>query len=423
MKTIDLGAGVAGVTTAYCLAKLGHDVEVIERRQEPAEETSFANGGVMGFTQIEPWGNPHIPRKLLRWIGRVDAPIAVGWGEVFRQWRWGLAFLRNCGAEAFRRNLAANARLTLFSRQAHARFRAETTLPYAHHRSGALKVFGTRGALEEGLRRLEAVDPDGREHEVVDAQGCAALEPALSPGIAAGAIVGGIHFPNEEIGDCRAFTRALAVECQALGVRFTYGAAVHRVLADGDAVVGVETGHGRHTAEGYVVALASHTPLTLGPLGLRVPIRPAKGVSVTVPATGAAAAVRGAIMDHSRLFGLIRIGDRLRLSGTAKFVGYDASPEPARAAALIAAAIDLIPNLREAFEGAQSRSWAGLRGLTPDGRPILGGTPFRNLFLNIGHGPQGWSTAFGCASAVARLAAGEDPGIDLTDYALQRFDR
>lgn len=421
MRTIVLGAGVAGVTTAYFLAGLGHEVEVIERRAAAGEEASFANGGVMGFTQIEPWANPQLPRKLPGWIGRSHAPIAIGWGEAARHWRWGLSFLSNCTEAAFRRNLAANARLTAFSRQAHTAFRQQTALSYDWRQPGALKVFATRAGLDQARRRLELVDPAGREHKVVDAEGCVASEPALGAGVRAGAIVGGIHFPAEEVGDCCGFTRALAQACARMGVRFAYGTTVRRLRAAKNAVAGVETDHGLRTADRYVVALASATPLATRTVGLAVPIRPVKGVSITVPATGAAGEIRGAIMDHSRLFGLIRIGDRLRLSGLARFTGYDASPEPARAQAMIDAAVGLFPHLRDAFEGARSRSWAGLRGLTPDGRPILGATPLSNLFLNAGHGPQGWSTAFGCALAVARLVAGEDLGIDLADFALARF--
>jgi D-amino-acid dehydrogenase len=420
MRIVVLGAGISGVTTAYYLAKLGHEVTVVDRQPQAGEETSFANGGVIGGTQIVPWASPGLPLKLLGWIGREDAPLLLRLKQVPHMWRWGLEFLRSCTDARLQESIRANLGLTLYSMERFKALRAETGFDYDLNTRGVLKVVQTQQALDEVAATYAPLRALGLVFDAKSATECMAIEPALAN--SAGKIVGGIHFPREEVGDCRRFAVGLAAECTRLGVTFQLGANIRGLALAGHAVEAVATDRGLVTADRFVVALASHSPVLLRGLGLRVPICPVKGVSVTLPAGDWPDAVKGGVIDSSRLFGLMRLGDRLRLAGSAEITGYDAQPSPARCAALVANAVELFPELKRCLAQSQPIYWAGLRGASPDGRPILGATPVSNLFLNAGHGPQGWSTSCGCASAVADVVAGRSPAIDLTAFALARFN-
>lgn len=420
MRIAVLGAGISGVTTAYYLAKLGHDVTVVDRRPQPAEETSFANGGVIGGTQIVPWASPGLPLKLLQWIGREDAPLLLRLRELPRMWRWGLQFLRNCTEARQRASIRANLGLTLYSLERFKALRAETGFDYDLNTRGVLKVVQSQQALDEVVATYAPLQALGLAFQAKSTKECMAIEPAFAD--SAGKIAGGIHFPLEEVGDCRRFVLGLAAECTRLGVTVQLGANIRGLTLAGGAVEAVATDQGIVTADKFVVALASHTPVLLRGIGLRVPICPVKGVSVTLPAGDWPNAIKGGIIDHSRMFGLMRIGDRLRLAGSAEITGYDAQPSPARCAALVANAVDLFPELKRCLAQSQPAYWAGLRGNSPDGRPILGSTPVSNLFINAGHGPQGWSTSCGCACAVADVVDGRSPAIDLSAFTIARFN-
>lgn len=421
MRTIVLGAGVSGVTTAYYLAKLGHAVTIVDRREQAAEETSYANGGVVGGTQIAPWAAPGLPAKLIQWIGRTDAPLLVPLRSLPSMWRWGLQFLRSCTDARFRDSIRANLALTLYSMEQFRQLRTQTDLEYDLNTKGVLKLYQTQQALDEAAAAYLPLAELGLSFKPIGAAACARIEPALAEGM--GRFVGAIHFPKEEVGDCRKFVTALAAQCARMGVTFRLGTRIEGLVMKGHAVDAVATDRGPLTADSVVVALASHTPLLLRSAGMRVPICPVKGVSVTVPAQGWPTAIESAIIDHSRLFGLIRLGDRLRVAGSAEITGYDAGPNHARCAALIANVVSLFPRFAQCLTSAEPSYWAGLRGNSPDGRPILGRTPVVNLFINAGHGPQGWSTSCGAASAVADLIDGRTPAIDLSDFALARFNR
>ena len=395
---------------------------VIERHAEPAMETSHANGGVVGGTQVEPWAQPGLPWKLLGWIGKDDAPILLRTGELSRMWRWGWRFLRNCTAGRYRRNMETSLRLTLYSLEVFSQVRAElgmTGPEYDLNTTGALKLYLTQETLDEGVRSCKVLADLGMPFRALEVEECVDQEPALRP--AMGTLAGGIFFPLEEIGDCRKFTQAIAAQCQASGVTFRYGVTAQALDVRGDRIEGVRTDQGSLKADAYVVALASHTPRLLRGIGVRVPICPIKGVTVTVPIAGWEEPVRGAVMDHSRLFGLIRIGDRLRLSGSAEVTGYDTVPEPRRCEAIIRNALELFPDFDGCLKAGTSVTWAGVRGNSPDGPPILGPTPLANLYLNAGHGPQGWSTSCGAAKLVADAVQRRQPDIDLEGLTLERF--
>jgi D-amino-acid dehydrogenase len=418
MRTVVLGAGISGVTTAYYLARLGHEVTVIDRRQQPADETSFANGGVIGGTQVMPWAAPGLPWKLIGWLGKEEAPLLLRLSQLPSMWSWGLRLLASCSASRFRATLAANTALTLLSLEEFKAVRAATRLDYDLGTRGVLKLMASERELADTLAEYRPLGALGLPFASKTPAECVEIEPALA---ASAPFAGGLHFPREEVGDCRKFTHGLAEECRRLGVRFLLGTPIEGLAVAGGRVGAAVTAKGPVTGEAFVAALASHTPILLLKAGVRVPICPVKGVSVTVPVEGWNNPISGAIIDQSRMFGLIRIGDRVRAAGSAEITGYDDVPSPVRCRALTDNVQRLLPGFAQCLARAKPTYWAGLRGVSPDGRPILGRTPIANLFLNAGHGPQGWSTSCGAARAVAEVVAGRSPPIDLAPFALARF--
>ncbi|MBX6320354.1 MAG: D-amino acid dehydrogenase [Rhodospirillaceae bacterium] len=421
MKTIVLGGGVVGTATAYYLARLGHEVELVDRADDLAMETSFANGGVLHTSEVEPWSRPGMPRNILRWLGREDAPMLLRTSELPRIWRWGLDFVRNCTAERYRRHMRVNLRLSLYTLQCIQAIREETGIDYDLMRKGTMKVYTRPEALEQARRESELMRPHGMQFEVADARRCVAIEPALAP--IESTLAGGLYYPIDEHGDCHKFTTRLGRYCESrLGVKLRLGTEVRRLLRAGDRIEAVETSRGRLVADNYVAALGSYTPRLLGPLGIRIPIYPAKGVTVTVPAAAWPDGPQVPIIDDSRLFGLIRIGDRYRCSGSVEFTGYDRSVNPARAKAIVDNVISVFPRFADCYDPQTAVFWSGLRPMAPSGNPYLGPTPIRNLFVNAGHGHLGWTMSCGSGAAVADMVAGRKPQIDMTGLTLDTHD-
>ena len=327
MKTIVLGGGVIGTTTAYYLAKLGHEVHLVDRQDGVAMETSFANGGVLHTSEAEPWSRPGMPKNILKWLGKEDAPMLLRYSALPGMWRWGLAFIRNCSLERYRRSTMINLRLSFYTLQCIKEIREETGIDYDLMQKGTLKIYTRADALEQNRTECETMRPHGMVFEVVDAKRCVALEPALAP--IEQTLVGGLFFPPDEHGDCHKFTTGLRRHCeQQLGVRCHFGTEVKALRRSGDRIEAVETSKGPMSADHYVAAMGSYTPLHLRPLGVRLDIYPAKGVTVTVPAAPWEDGPKVPIIDDTRLFGLIRLGDRYRCSGSVEFMGYDHDAEP-----------------------------------------------------------------------------------------------
>ena len=416
MKVLVLGAGVVGVTAAYYLARAGHEVTVIERRPGPGLETSFANGGQVVPSHAEPWAGPGTPRDILRWLGRADAPLLFRLKADPRFWAWGLRFLRNCTAARARRNTEANLRLGLYSLAALRELRAETGLRYDEAAGGSLHLFRDAAAFEAAARHAEEMTALGCPQEAVDRRRCVEIEPALAP--TSERLAGGIHCPVDEIGDAFKFTQGLARLAEGLGVRFRYGVTLKGLERAGGAVAAAVTDAGRLAADAYVLALGSYSAPAARRIGLRLPVYPVKGYSLTAPITEPRRAPAIGLSDAERRVVLVPLGTRLRVAGTAEIAGYDTRPDPARSAAVLAAAREILP---QAADYARAEPWCGLRPVTPDGVPMLGRTRLANLFLDTGHGTLGWTHACGSGRVVADLVSGRAPGIDLTGLTLERF--
>jgi D-amino-acid dehydrogenase len=415
MKVIVLGSGVIGTVSAWYLAKAGHEVTVIDRQAGPALETSFANAGEVSFGYCSPWAAPGIPKKAVKWLMMKHAPLILRPRVDAAMIGWILAMLRNCTSGRYAINKSRMLRLADYSRTALAELRTDTGIQYDQRMKGTLQLFRTEAQLEASAKDVKALKADGVPCQVVDPAGCIAQEPALAH--ARDKIVGGLLTPLDETGDCFTFTNALAAMAVAQGVTFRWGESILRLEVAGGRVTGVVTDRGTLPAEAVVLALGSHSPAMLAPLGLRLPVYPVKGYSLTIPITNAERAPESTVMDESYKIAITRLGDRIRVGGMAEISGYNNRLEPARRRTLEHSVTDLFPG------GDLSRAtfWSGLRPMTPDGTPVIGPTPVKGLFLNTGHGTLGWTMSSGSGRLIADLVSGRTPEIDATDLALSRY--
>lgn len=415
MKVLILGAGVIGVTSAYYLAKAGHEVTVLDRQPGAGLETSFANAGELSYGYASPWAGPGIPQKAVKWLLMTDGPLVLRPKLDPRMWLWGLQLLANCTGKAYAINKGRMVRLAEYSREVMIALRAETAIDYDGRQQGTLQLFRSQKQLDHIGGDVEVLKQYGVPYEVLDPAGCIAAEPGLAT--AKVGFVGGLRLPNDDTGDCKIFTERLADTCRGLGVVFDFSTRIERLLTEAGRVTGVVTSAGTRTADSYVLALGSYSPLLVRSLGLTLPIYPIKGYSLTVPITNAALAPVSTVMDETYKVATTRLGDRIRVGGTAEIAGYDVTLHPSRRGPLDRSLRDLFP---EAGDAGQSSFWCGLRPMTPDGTPILG-QALPNLFLNTGHGTLGWTMAAGSGKVLADLVAGRRPDIDTSDLGLSRY--
>ena len=409
MKIAVLGAGVIGVTSAWYLAAEGHEVTVLDRGEAAGMETSFANGGQISAGHAEPWAKPSVLPKILRWLGREDAPMLFRPRADPAQWEWGLRFLLECLPGRFERSCHDLAGLAVYSRRCLRELRAGEGIHYDELARGILH-FCTEEEDFEGLaRHAEAMRPLGIRREIKSAAECLALEPALAHSRAP--VVGGVFTPEDESGDAHKFTVELARRCAGKGVRFRFGGTVRALDAQGDRVTTATMMDGNALeADAFVVCLGSYSPLLLAPLGIRLPVYPLKGYSVTLDlAAAAGAAPSVSLNDEAKKIVVSRLGNRLRAAGTAELSGYDAAVNTVRCDAIAARLRQVFPDLA----GCEVVDrWAGLRPATPDNVPLIGRTRLGNLFVNTGHGTLGWTLACGSGRALAALASGRRPEVD-----------
>ncbi len=411
MSTIVLGAGVVGVATAWYLARAGHEVEVVDRQPGAGLETSWGNGGIIHASEVAPWSQPGMPLKILQWLGNEDAPLLLRYTAIPHMWRWGLGFLANCTPERHRANAVANLDLALLSLPSLQEIVAETGIEYDRATGGVVKIYRSQHALDNAERASEFLAGRGLLFERITASRCVEIEPALAA--TESTLVGGVFFARDEVGDCNKFTHGLAEACALRGVRFHYDTIVrHLDIADGQ-VRGVVTDKGLMEADIIVVAMGSFTAPLLRKIGIRVPIYPVKGVSVTFDRGAWNSAPRIPVIDDSNMFGLVPIGERMRIAGSAEITGYDAAPVEARIAAIIDKVGPTFPQVKCHLDLAKARVWGGLRPVTPEGTPIIGETPVAGLWVNSGHGHLGWTLACGSARVLADLTCGFDSGIRL----------
>jgi D-amino-acid dehydrogenase len=408
LKIAVLGAGVVGVTAAWYLAEAGHEVTVLERRPQAGMETSYANGGQISAGHAEPWAKPAALGQILRWLGREDAPLLFRPRADPAQWEWGVRFLLECLPGRFERHCRELAGLAAYSRDCLRELRERTGIRYHALSRGILHFCTEQGEFEALARHCEAMRALGIEREVKTRAECLAIEPAL--GASRIPVLGGVYAPRDESGDAYVFTQELARLAAGRGVSFRYGAAVSAIEARGDEVSAIRVGDGeRLEVEACVVSLGSWSPLLLAPLGIRIPVYPLKGYSITLPLGDAAeAAPTVSLTDEAHKIVISRLGDRLRAAGTAELAGYDTTVNPVRCEAIAKRVQALFPRLAQT---GGIENWAGLRPATPSNVPVIGRTRLGNLFLNTGHGTLGWTLACGSGRALADLVSGRKPEV------------
>jgi D-amino-acid dehydrogenase len=413
MKVIVLGAGVIGVASAWYLTRAGHEVTLVDRQPEPGLETSRANGGQISAGHAEPWASPEVLPRILGWLGREDAPLLFRPRADLAQWAWGLRFLRECLPGRFARNTRTLAGLALYSRDCLKALRAGTGIAYDHQAKGILQFCLDQAEFDGVAAHAQAMSRLGIRREVKTAAECIAIEPAL--GRSQLPIAGGVFTPEDESGDAHKFTQALAGLAVEQGARFLPGVTIESLESEGDRVVAVRvsgrSGETRLAADAFVLALGSYSPLLLRPLGIRIPVYPLKGYSITIPLTPGTASLAPVVSlsDEAGKIVISRLGNRLRAAGTAELNGYDGAINPVRCAAIADQVKRLFPGIAD---GVPVDSWAGLRPATPTNAPVIGRTRYQNLYLNTGHGTLGWTLACGSGSAIADIVSGRTPEVD-----------
>ena len=418
MKIIVLGSGVIGTTSAYYLAKAGHEVTVIDRQPAAGMETSFANAGEVSPGYSAPWAGPGVPAKAVKWLLMQHSPLVLRPAFDAAMWRWMFQMLANCNQKSYEINKGRMVRLAEYSRDCLVQLRADTGIAYDERSKGTLQLFRTQKQLDGSAGDIAVLDQYKVPYALLDAAGCETYEPALKN--VRGKFVGGLQLPGDETGDCFKFTQRLAELAKGLGVVFKQSVTIERLVTSGDKVTGVVTSEGELAADTFVLALGSYSPLLARQLGIKIPVYPVKGYSITIPVADAAGAPESTVMDETFKVAITRLGDRIRVGGTAEIAGYDLSLHQARRDTLEHSVTDLFPRGGDTAKGT---FWCGLRPMTPDGTPVIGPTPYRNLFLNTGHGTLGWTMSCGSGRVLADLVSGRQPEIGMEGLFMDRYGR
>lgn len=419
MRVAILGSGVIGVTTAYYLARAGHEVTVLDRQPGPALETSFANAGQISPGYASPWAAPGIPLKAMKWMVQRHAPLSITPDGTLFQLQWMWQMLRNCTAERYSINKERMVRLAEYSRDCIRSLRADTDIAYEGRQQGTLQVFRTEAQMDAAARDIAVLADAGVPYELLSRGDLGTCEPALA---AAGQkLVGGLRLPNDETGDCQLFTERLADMAGANGVQFLYNRSIDGLLIEGDSVVGAIVEGQPMRADAVVVALGSwSTPFVkhLLPGVSTLPVYPLKGFSITVPLVNAGMGPQSTVLDETYKVAITRFDDRIRVGGMAQIVGYDHSLELSKRRTLEHVVSDLFPG---AGDVPRATFWTGIRPMTPDGTPIVGPAGRSGLWLNTGHGTLGWTMACGSGRLLADLLSGRKTAIRADDLSVNRY--
>lgn len=416
MHVLVLGSGVIGTTIAYYLAKAGHQVTVVDRQPGPALETSYANAGEVSPGYSAPWAGPGVPLKAIKWMLMQHSPLVIKPMLDPAMWRWTLAMLRNCTESAYQINKSRMVRVAEYSRDCLKQLRAETGIAYDERTQGTLQLFRTQKQLDGIGKDVAILRESGVPFQVLDREGYLAHEPALA--LVQHKFVGALRLPGDETGDCYKFTRNLASLAGALGVDFRFDTPITGIEQAGGRITGIRTHAGVLKADQYVLALGSYSTALLKQVGIDIPVYPVKGFSITVPITDPAMAPESTIMDETHKVAVTRLGDRIRVGGTAQLSGFDLSLEAGRRKTLEFVVSDLFPR---GGDISRAEFWTGLRPMTPDGTPIIGRTRYDNLTLSTGHGTLGWTMAAGTGRVVADMLSGRQPEIPVDDLSVARY--
>lgn len=416
MRVVVLGAGIIGVTTAYYLARLGAEVEVLDRQREPGMETSFANAGELSYGMTSPWAAPGIPLKAIKWMFMKYRPLLLHPLLSPSMWGWCAQMVRNCNPESYAINKSRMVRVSNYSRDALSDLMKDVDIDFELRELGTLQLFRKQKQLDGSKADQDILAKYDSPFEVLDRDGCIKAEPGLAH--VADKFVGGLRLMADRTGDCRMFTQALAKKAEALGVKFHYNVTINGFAMNSGRIEGVDTTDGRVTGDRYVCAMGPYAPVLLKTIGIRLPIYPIKGYSITLPVTDSDAAPQSTIMDGTYKVAITRLGSRIRVAGQAEIIGYNKDLGKHATDAVRHVVGDLFP---KGGDISQAQGWTGLRPMTPDGTPVLGPTRYDNLFLNTGHGTLGWTMSCGSGRLIADLVMNRPPEIDLDGLTAARY--
>lgn len=414
MKVIVVGGGIVGVTTAYYLRQAGLEVDLIERRSDVAQETSLGNAGIIAPGYVTPWAAPGMPRKVMSYLFKPESPVLFKPRFNLSQWRWVLKWLKECDLERYRVNKARMQRVALYSRACLHALREKYSIDYQQSQ-GYLQLFRSESEMELSEPARQMLSEAGITHEVLDAQGVYSLEPEIARHTP---LVGGLHLPGDEAGNCPLFAKRLRLICEADGVRFHFGDVVRSLKVEGGRFVGVDIRGSIVPANACVIAAGPHSPSLVHRLGLRLPIFPVKGYSATFMLRPEGFGPSRALMDEAFKTAITPLGNSIRVAGTAEISDSSLDMRETAQATLLKVASDWFPG---AFDMQTVRYWVGARPMVPDGPPVLGATPIAGLFLNCGHGSTGWAMSCGSGRVLADLVMGREPEISLEGLTLARY--
>lgn len=419
MHILVIGSGLLGTSTAWFLRQHGADVTVIDRAEQAGMETSFANAGMLTPSMADPWNSPGILWQLLRWLGREDSPMLLRPSAIPSLIPWGWRFLGNSRSSRYGSNLLANLRLASYSLSVLRSLRAGIELAYDQSTTGTMRIARDREALRDAEQLAAFLSARGVAHRILDRDGVVDTEPALAP--IAEKISCGIHYPDDESGDAHLFCRQLSAHAMRAGVTFRFGMPVTGFRREGRRVVAAQVNGEELEADAFVLAAGSYSPGLARTLGIRIPVKPVKGYSITVPRGNWPDGPSIPVADDDLHAAVVPIGDRIRVAGTAEFAGLDVTIGQRRIANLERLLHRIYPSFAERSRDVEKEPWCGLRPMSADGVPVVGGTSHSNFYLNTGHGHLGWTMAAGSARALADQIIGEQPEIDMTDYDIARF--
>ncbi len=415
MRVIVLGSGVIGVASAYYLARQGAEVTVLDRQSGPAEETSFGNAGQISPGYSTPWAAPGIPFKAVKWMFQHHAPLAINLDGSMWQLQWMAQMLKNCNPQSYAVNKERMMRVAEYSRDCLRELRKDTGIHYENRAKGTLQLFRKEAQMEAVQRDISVLEECGVSYELLNGNELGRVEPALAN--AQDKLVGGLHLPNDETGDCYLFTNALAQIAKELGVNFQFNQNVEKLIVEGDQIKGVQVNGKVLTADRYVLAFGSYSRDFLKPLDLQLPVYPVKGYSLTIPIVDPAFAPQSTVLDETYKIAITRFDQRIRVGGMAELSGFNLGLNEDRRATLQMVTQDLFPG----GDMAQASFCTGLRPMTPDSTPIIGATRFKNLFLNTGHGTLGWTMACGSGKLISDIVLNHKTDISTDGLSIQRY--
>ncbi|MGE4569857.1 MAG: D-amino acid dehydrogenase [Gammaproteobacteria bacterium] len=416
MKVLVLGGGVIGTTSAYFLAKQGHDVTVVERQENVALETSHANAGQVSYAYSSPWAAPGVPLKAIKWLLSKHSPLVINPMMSGETLKFAYRMLKNCNHSSYNINKGRMLRISNYAKDCLYEIERDTNIEYEQRKKGFLQVLRTDKQVLDTKKDIAVLEQFGTRYKVLDVDGCLAAEPGLKH--VKHKIAGGLQFEGDATGNCFKFTNELQKKCLELGVNFEFDVTVESLFIDNGKISAVKTNKGEMTADNFVVAMGSYSAQLLRPVGIDIPVYPVKGYSITVPVLSNEDAPQSTVMDETYKVAITRLGDNVRAAGTAELTGYNLSLREKSRATVRHSFESLFPF---AADMSDDQFWAGLRPMTPDGTPVIGKTPFANLFINTGHGTLGWTMSAGSGKLIADIVSGNETEISLDGLEMSRY--